>query len=75
MSGGGWLAIDVGGANLKAAKLNGAELAGADLQGADVTDADFENADATSTRLMGLQGRAQARNFDRIKNLDRAFLD
>ena len=63
------------GANLKAAKLNGAELAGADLQGADVTDADFENADATSTRLMGLQGRAQARNFDRMQNLDRAFLD
>ena len=32
--------------------------------------ADFENADVTSTRLIGLRGRDQARNLDRVRNLD-----
>jgi uncharacterized protein YjbI with pentapeptide repeats len=55
--------------------LTGAELAGADFAGADVTGADFENADATSARLLGLKGRAEARNFERMRNRERAFLD
>ena len=63
------------GANLRGARLSGAELAGADLEGADVTDADFENADVTSARLLGLQGRSQARNLKGLKTLDRAIVD
>jgi uncharacterized protein YjbI with pentapeptide repeats len=62
-------------ASLKGASLNGSELAGADFLGADVADADFDGADVTSTRLVGLRGRASARNLDRVKNIDRAFRD
>jgi uncharacterized protein YjbI with pentapeptide repeats len=63
------------GASLRGATLIGAELAGADLEGADVTEADFANADVTSARLLGLKGRASARNLQDLKSLDRAIVD
>ena len=59
----------------RGAKLNGSELSGADFRGADVAGADFDNADVTSTRLIGLRGRDQARNLGRVRNLDRALTD
>jgi len=62
-------------ADLSHANLMGSELAGADLTGADVTDANFNAADVNSTRLKSLRGKDKARNFDAVKNLDRAYVE
>jgi BTB/POZ domain-containing protein KCTD9 len=62
-------------ANLTGANLMGGELAGADLTGADVAGANFNAADVNSARLLSLRGKDKARNFDGVKNLDRAYVD
>jgi uncharacterized protein YjbI with pentapeptide repeats len=62
-------------AKLQGANLFGAELGGANLTGADVAGADFELADVTSAVLKKLTGKDRVRNFDKARNLKRAFLD
>ncbi|HWK40011.1 MAG TPA: pentapeptide repeat-containing protein [Hyphomicrobium sp.] len=61
-------------ADLSGANLTGSELAGADLTGANVAGANFNQADVNSTRLISLRGKEEARYFDTVKNLDRAYL-
>jgi hypothetical protein len=40
-----------------------------------VGGADFDQADVTSAVLQKLNGLDRARNFDKVRNLKRAFLD
>ena len=62
-------------ADLAGANLAGSEMGGADLTGASIAGADFSNADVNSARLIALKGKAEARNFDKTINSDRAFTD
>lgn len=66
---------DLSGADLTGADLSGSELAGARFNGARVAGANFDNADVNSARLQGLKDREKALNFEKAKNLDRAFQD
>ena len=61
--------------NLQDANLYGAELGGANLTGANLAGADLAQADVTSAVLQKLKGRDKAVNFDKVRNLKRAFLD
>ncbi|MEQ8823963.1 MAG: pentapeptide repeat-containing protein [Filomicrobium sp.] len=66
---------DLRDADLTGANLMGSELAGANLTGAIVAESDFSGADVNSAKLIGLKSLDKARNFDSVKNLDRAFRD
>jgi uncharacterized protein YjbI with pentapeptide repeats len=59
-------------ADLSGANLRGSELAAADFTGADVADANFDGADVNSARIGGMKNLDRARNFDKVKNAERA---
>ena len=55
--------------------LAGADLTGADLTGANVAGANFNDADVNSAKLLSLQGRESAIDFQKARNLEHAFRD
>ena len=59
--------------NLSGSVLAGAALSGADFHGANVAKTDFNGADLSSAHIEVLVGRDQAVNFDKARNLDRAY--
>jgi uncharacterized protein YjbI with pentapeptide repeats len=61
--------------NLTGADLSGCSLAGADLTGANVTGANFDDADVSSAKLLSLQGRESAIDFEKARNLGQAIHD
>ena len=63
------------GADLTGANLRGSELAAADFTGADVTGVNFDGADVNSARIGGMKNLSAAKNFDKVKNLERARRD
>ena len=62
-------------ADLAGADLSGCSLAGADLTGANVTGANFNDADVSSAKLLSLQGRESAIDFQKARNLEQAIRD
>ena len=63
------------GADLTGADLTGADLAGANLSGADIKGAEFAGVDLDSAHVGGILNAGEAKNFDKVINLDRAFKD
>ena len=61
--------------NFTGADLSGCSLAGADLTGANVAGANFNDADVNSAKLLSLQGRESAIDFQKARNLEHAFRD
>jgi uncharacterized protein YjbI with pentapeptide repeats len=55
------------------ANLSKADLTRADLTGADLTGADLAGVNLTQTVHPTVKGRAQAKNFDKALNADKAI--
>ena len=50
-------------------------MSGADLTCANVAGANFNDADVNSAKLLSLQGRESALDFQKARNLEHAFRD